>query len=166
MPQVIRSLCDLCFRDGEESAAGHTFEATLSGVRPRLVLLCERHHAEWWLPFVSVLDSCPPLTTDPARTRGRPPGRRHSDGEPGSAVFPCPVGGCEYGPYASRTALVDHVGKRHPGVSLPTSDPVACPAEGCDRVLQGVRGLVQHAAVHGLDGAGVRALLAARDRGD
>lgn len=113
---VVNQWCDPCYQDGEHTEAEEVTIALgdLARMRPRTVLLCERHRKEHYEPlrelleaFGSVLPDTPAMPT----AAKRPKGEAHLRGP-----FKCEVEGCTARPLISSGSFSSHVRKQH-GIS-------------------------------------------------
>jgi hypothetical protein len=140
MVREVRTLnwCDLCFAaDEHEEGTTHTISLNSRGGYA-VIELCARHEAELLLPLQEVLvEHGRPARGEQAGQPVKTHGRKGTGGG-----YPCPVPGCNYGPYALPGGVSEHMRKKHPqpkrqtqespqGELLPL-DPFTCEVCGAD----------------------------------
>jgi hypothetical protein len=112
MPREIQinDWCDPCADQDLHTPATATPPITLGGMKPRTLLLCERHQKEILEPLHDLLNKWGDTGAVPAQKERV----RREDG--GTGIFPCLVPGCEKGPqspYTYKSSLRAHLRGSH-----------------------------------------------------
>jgi len=108
---IVNSLCDPCYRDGEESAGEEVVVAfgDLARSKPQVMLTCERHRKEFYDPLRELLEAFGASPEGSAPAGGSTKARK--DREPGP--FKCMVEGCTAVPLKNVGSFNAHVRQKH-----------------------------------------------------